>query len=162
MYVYTRIGKHQVQESDPARYLEVMQGFKEFVFPNVPGGYAYGWQYETFFIDMSVHLPWLEKILRKSGVNFVPVSASRFNRLDDLTFLEEEIIFNCTGLGAGKLCDDPSVYPIKGQVVLRCALLPTWTGQSAPTGSISTREKMTLYSAEQPSIVSTQIPMIQP
>lgn len=103
---------------DPPRYLEVMQGFKEFVFPNVPGGYAYGWRYETFFIDMSVHLPWLEKLLRKSGVNFVPVSASRFNRLDDLTFLEEEIIFNCTGLGAGKLCDDPSVYPIKGQVVL--------------------------------------------
>lgn len=38
-------------------------------------------------------------------------------RLTDLNAMEFDGVFNCSGLGAQKLCDDLKVVPIRGQVV---------------------------------------------
>lgn len=38
-------------------------------------------------------------------------------RLSELSGAQYEAIFNCTGLGAQKLCNDVKVVPIRGQVV---------------------------------------------
>lgn len=100
------------------RYLEVMKNVQDVAFPHVPGGYAHGWKYQTFFIDMSIHLFWLKAMLQENGVRFVAVDPERFDALDDLLSLDEEAVFNCTGFGARELCQDWNVYPIKGQVAL--------------------------------------------
>lgn len=83
---------------------------------NIPGYYAHAWRYSTFFIDTSVYLPWLQKTLQALGVQFVDIEP--FQKLADLATLTEEVVFNCTGLGARELCADRDLVSMKGQVVL--------------------------------------------
>ena len=85
--------------------------------PHVPGGYAYGWRYTTFFIDTSVYLPWLLGQLSRKGGEVVYLR-ERFDRMEDLIQLPHPTIFNCTGLGARSLCNDANAYPIKGQIAV--------------------------------------------
>ncbi len=40
----------------------------------------------------------------------------KFENAAEILQLPEQAIFNCTGLGAGKLFDDPELIPIKGQL----------------------------------------------
>jgi D-amino-acid oxidase len=76
----------------------------------VPPGYGGGWQLELPVADMSVYLPWLSKRLTAAGGTITRHS---------LTSLPHEgFVVNCTGLSARGLAGDPSVYPVRGQVVL--------------------------------------------
>lgn len=100
------------------RYLEVMQNVEIFAAREAPGAYQHSWKYDTFFIDMSLYLPWLRAHLESLGVRFVRVESQRFATLADLADVPEDVAFNCTGLGARTLCQDNAVYAIKGQVVL--------------------------------------------
>lgn len=114
-----RLHTHWEAASAPkplVQYLSVMRSFHIIDFPKVPGGYAHGWRYSTFFVDTTVYLPWLKKMLQELGVQFVAIRP--FQHLQELATLKEETIFNCTGLGARELCDDKEVVPMKGQVVL--------------------------------------------
>ncbi|GHB15003.1 amino acid oxidase [Streptomyces viridiviolaceus] len=63
-------------------------------------------------IDMSTHLPWLrERLLSAGGV--VETRA-----VDDLAQARAPVVVNCTGLGARDLVPDPSVRPVRGQLVV--------------------------------------------
>src|SRR5690349_743449 len=55
----------------PATYLSVMEAFEEIEQPHVPGGYASGWKYYTYFIDTSIFLPWLLQRFTAKGGTFV-------------------------------------------------------------------------------------------
>lgn len=101
---------------DPA-YLGVMENVQEMARPEVPGGYAYGRRYTTFFIDMPVYLPWMMAELGRRGGELVVLS-HRYSQLSELAALPHDVVFNCTGLGARLLCHDNKVYPIKGQVAV--------------------------------------------
>ncbi len=62
-----------------------------------------GYEYRTLLIEPPVFLARLECDLRDRGVTFVD---SHFvNRADVLTSLSEDIIVNCTGMGAKKLLE---------------------------------------------------------
>ena len=75
-----------------------------------------GYRYQTLLIEPQVFLPRLEKDLRTRGVRFVH---RRFtDRHDVLASLPQDILVNCTGLGAKKLWDDPKLLPIKGQLAM--------------------------------------------
>ncbi len=102
---------------DIAPYLTVMEDFEIHERANVPGGYAYGWKYRTFFIDVPHYLPWLEGRFLANGGELV-VLEQKFDNLEQLAKLPVDVIFNCTGLGARWLCDDEKVIPIKGQIVV--------------------------------------------
>lgn len=39
------------------------------------------------------------------------------NRLADFNAMNYEAVFNCTGLGSRKLCNDVKVVPIRGQII---------------------------------------------
>lgn len=39
------------------------------------------------------------------------------SRLADFSATDFEAVFNCTGLGAKRLCNDNKVVPIRGQVI---------------------------------------------
>ena len=100
-----------------AAYLSVMEAVEVVERPNVPGGYAFGWKYRTFFIDTPIFLPWLLRRFTASG-GVIVLLEKPFISLEQLASLPADVVFNCTGLGARKLCQDTKVIPIKGQAVL--------------------------------------------
>lgn len=112
--------KHWEASSSPLpaqTYLTVMEDLETHVAPDVPGGYRYGRSYTTFFIDIPVYLPWLHGEFTRLGGQLVHLSR-RYDALAELAGLSHDVVFNCTGLGARLLCQDVSVYPIKGQTAI--------------------------------------------
>ncbi len=99
------------------RYAEVVQSFERVEGRGVPGGYPIGWRYETWFIDISVYLPWLAAVFERQGGRLATLSAP-LGDLSELAALPAPIIFNCSGLGSRLMCPDPLVVPMKGQVIL--------------------------------------------
>ncbi len=65
-------------------------------------------------IDMSVYLPWLFGRFVASGGRF---EEQKMASLRDAT-LGDALVFNCTGFGARTLCDDASLVPVRGQIVV--------------------------------------------
>lgn len=83
-------------------------------------------------IDMSTYLPWLrERLLRAGGT-------VEERTVTDLEEAEAPIVVNCTGLGARELAADPSVRPVRGQlVVVENPGLDTWLGSTSPDGAMA-------------------------
>lgn len=72
-------------------------------------------QYPAIMVDPMIYLPYLMEAIRGRGGNFV---TQRFTSRGALQTLDEPIIINCAGLGAGEIFSDPDVYPIRGQLTL--------------------------------------------
>lgn len=104
-------------ERKPTSYLHIMEDFRQFRFPEVPGGYQFGWRYQTFMIEIPDFLPWLKRTFLEGEGQFV-VLPSKFTSIQEVEGLNADVVFNCTGLGARELCSDQKLVPIKGQVVL--------------------------------------------
>ena len=81
---------------------------------DVPSGFAAGWRFPAPVVDMSRYLPWLEWRLAAHGVTPEVLTVDRLGPGDGLG----DIVVDCAGLGARELVPDPSVTPIRGQVVL--------------------------------------------
>ncbi|WDZ83344.1 FAD-dependent oxidoreductase [Micromonospora cathayae] len=64
--------------------------------------------------EMTTYLDWLRQRVVDGGGQ---VTHRRVDRLDDL-FAEAPVVVNAAGLAAGALCGDPTVLPIRGQIVL--------------------------------------------
>ncbi|MER5913346.1 FAD-dependent oxidoreductase [Streptomyces sp. NPDC001982] len=63
-------------------------------------------------IDMPVHLGWLrERVLKAGGLLEV-------RKVTDLSQVPTSVVVNCTGLGARSLVPDPTVRPVRGQLVV--------------------------------------------
>ena len=66
-------------------------------------------------IDPRYYLPYLMKSISKNGANVVQ---KKISCLKNDSFLDNfDVIVNCTGLGAKKLCNDYKMVPIRGQVI---------------------------------------------
>lgn len=83
-------------------------------------------------IDMSTYLPWLrERLLRAGGT-------VEERTVTDLAEADAPVVVNCTGLGARELAADPSVRPVRGQlVVVENPGVDTWLGSTAPDGTMA-------------------------
>jgi D-amino-acid oxidase len=79
---------------------------------DVPAGYACGWRFTAPVVDMSRYLPWLETCLAGHGVVPQPAAVADFAELDG------GVVVDCAGLGARELVPDPTLTPVRGQVVL--------------------------------------------
>lgn len=79
----------------------------------LPPGYPHGLRYAVPLAEMPRYLPWLEARVRTLGGQ---VTRRQLRSLDEVGD-DAEVVINCAGLGAGALVDDPSVYPVRGQVV---------------------------------------------
>ncbi|GBP93849.1 D-aspartate oxidase [Eumeta japonica] len=77
------------------------------------GDWKYGAYYSTVLIECKRHLPWLEAIITSNGGKMVN------KRIDSLSSLrgKYDLVFNCSGMGAEKLCGDLDLVPIRGQVL---------------------------------------------
>ncbi|WP_063139487.1 NAD(P)/FAD-dependent oxidoreductase [Streptomyces scabiei] len=84
-------------------------------------------------VDMPVHLRWLrERFVAAGGV-------VESRTVTDLAAVDAPVVVNCTGLGARELVPDPSVRPVRGQlVVVENPGVTTWLTSVDHSGSKST------------------------
>jgi D-amino-acid oxidase len=85
-----------------------------------PDGYVGGWRFPAPVIDPVRHLLWLERRLVEAGGTVTRMALSALP--------DHGVVVNATGLAARRLAADPSVDPVRGQVVL-CTGAPVeeWT-----------------------------------
>ncbi|WBB80671.1 FAD-dependent oxidoreductase [Micromonospora sp. WMMD882] len=81
---------------------------------DAPAPYARELRFVAPLAEMTTYLAWLRQRVVDGGGQ---VTSRRVDRLDDL-FAEAPVVVNAAGLAAGALCGDPTVLPIRGQVVL--------------------------------------------
>lgn len=82
---------------------------------------SHGFVYQTLLIEPPIFLSRLQGELIQQGVAFVQREFGRDTTgvLHDSVFdLTEDVLVNCTGLGSRNIWADPSLIPIKGQLVL--------------------------------------------
>jgi D-amino-acid oxidase len=79
----------------------------------LPPGYASGHRVTLPRIEMPVYLAWLEGRFLAGGGALEP----RALRSLDEALAASPLVVNCSGLGARELAGDPSMHPIRGQVV---------------------------------------------
>jgi D-amino-acid oxidase len=79
---------------------------------DLPDGYVSGWHYTAPLATMPVYLEYLAGRFRGAGgtIEIAPVT--------DLTEPAAGLIVNCTGVAARELASDPTVTPVRGQVVI--------------------------------------------
>jgi D-amino-acid oxidase len=94
----------------------------------VPAPYVDGWTFVAPVVEMPVYLRWL---VARVGLLGGTVTRMALSALPDRT----DVVVNATGLGARRLADDPSVTPVRGQVVLveQVGLDRWWLDESGPT-----------------------------
>lgn len=73
------------------------------------------WCYDTLLVEPPIFLAKLEADLLARGTPFV---RRAFTDLADVLTLEEPILVNAMGLGAGAVFQDPLIVPIRGQLVV--------------------------------------------
>ncbi|WP_344878557.1 FAD-dependent oxidoreductase [Nonomuraea antimicrobica] len=74
-----------------------------------------GHKYQTLLVEPPIFLARLEHDLRARGVTFV---TRRFADKADVLTLTQQIIVNCTGLGAKTLWNDSKLLAVKGQLAM--------------------------------------------
>src|SRR5262249_1629285 len=75
-----------------------------------------GLRYDTLLVEPPIFLP---KLLSDLDARQVPRITQSFGKLNDVLMqLSQKIIINCTGLGAGDLCDDGKMHAVKGQLAM--------------------------------------------
>jgi D-amino-acid oxidase len=85
-----------------------------------------GWHLRVPLVDMSTYLPYLVRRLEAAGATLT--------RLPLTALPARGLVVNCTGLASRALAADPSVYPIRGQVIRMTnpGLSTWWSEESDP------------------------------
>ncbi|KUN23439.1 amino acid oxidase [Streptomyces antibioticus] len=83
-------------------------------------------------VDMAVHLPWLRRRFVAAG------GVVETRTVSDLAEVEAPVVVNCTGLGAAELVPDPSMVPVRGQlVVVENPGIRTWVVSTGADGEMA-------------------------
>jgi D-amino-acid oxidase len=75
-------------------------------------------QFDTMMIETPLYLRRMELDVRQAGAEII---VREFADVSQVRALPEQTIFNCTGLGAGRLFGDTEIIPVRGQLAI---LLP--------------------------------------
>jgi D-amino-acid oxidase len=79
---------------------------------------SHGYKYSTLLVEPPIFLPKLLSDLEQAHVPRITKPFDTMAHVLSDTAITQKVIVNCTGLGAGKLCHDPKVHPVKGQLVM--------------------------------------------
>lgn len=80
----------------------------------LPAGYSCGLRFAAPQAEMPLYLPWLMQQVRDRGGE---IAVQHVTGLADLAGAGVDALVNCPGLAARELAGDPSVYPVRGQIV---------------------------------------------
>jgi D-amino-acid oxidase len=84
--------------------------FRECAAEELPAGFVTGFRYTAPVVTMPVYLGYLRDRAIAAGVRF---EERRVDRLD-----LAPLVVDCAGIGARELAPDPSLTPVRGQVVI--------------------------------------------
>lgn len=109
-----------------------------------PEGYADAWSFTAPVIDMPVYLTWLRGRLEALGGTLTRMSLGGLPDVDD-------VVVDCSGLGARLLAADHGVRPVRGQVVLLEGVrLDRWTlDETGPTYVVPRSDRVVVGGTEQ-------------
>ena len=110
------ITTYPAREDDPMRALVVNQRDLAVDEHNFPRPFVR--QFDTMMIETPLYLRRMEADARQAGAEIV---VGEFADVSQVQGLPERTIFNCTGLGAGRLFGDTEIMPVRGQLAI---LLP--------------------------------------
>ncbi|KAJ9143400.1 putative FAD dependent oxidoreductase [Pleurostoma richardsiae] len=96
-------------------YRSVCPRYRRLRKDELPEGVTVGVTMTTVMVNTTIFLPWLQKNLESRGVKFIRHAATSIPEVLEKT--QAAVIVNATGLGAGKLCNDAAVHPVKGQTM---------------------------------------------
>jgi D-amino-acid oxidase len=94
---------------------DLLPGLRELTAAENPTSSPVTRAFETMMIEPAIYLPAVMRDHAKAGGRIV---RRDFASAADLAALEERVLVNCTGLGAGKLFGDADLCPIKGQLTI--------------------------------------------
>lgn len=80
----------------------------------LPPGYRYGLRFAVPLVEMPLYLPVLYRSVLDAGARHV---VRRVRALEDVLDLAPDVVVNASGMAAGALVGDDSVYPVRGQIV---------------------------------------------
>ncbi len=80
----------------------------------LPNGYTYGWYYTAPLVTMPVYLDYLRARFEQAGGAIEVAPAGSLSELAGAA----PVVVNCSGVAAHDLVPDPSVVPVRGQVVI--------------------------------------------
>jgi D-amino-acid oxidase len=94
----------------------------------VPPPYVFGWTFRAPVVEMPVYLTWLAGRVEEAGGTLTRMALSALPGA-------AEVVVDAAGLGARRLAQDPSVLPVRGQVVLvgQVGLDRWWLDSTEPT-----------------------------
>ncbi|OBT51886.1 hypothetical protein VE04_07910 [Pseudogymnoascus sp. 24MN13] len=98
-------------------YEELVGGLREV--KELPEGVKFGYELDTFVVDVTTYLPWLLTEAIKAGVEVRRKVIGDIKEVFE-EFPEAEGFVNCTGIGSYSLkgVEDKELYPTMGQVIL--------------------------------------------
>lgn len=94
-------------------WADAVGGVRAAAATDLPPGYVHGLRFAVPLVEMPLYLPWLVDRVTAAGGELVD---RRVSSIDELTGGTDAVV-NCSGLAARELADDPSVYPVRGQIV---------------------------------------------
>ncbi len=109
----TPITRYPAPEDNPMRALVINQ--HDLAPGEHPFGARYVRRFDTMMIETPLYLRRLESDVREAGGEIV---VREFRDAAEMQSLPEATIFNCTGLGAGRLFSDAAIEPVRGQLVI--------------------------------------------
>ena len=99
------------QVVDLPSWKDYIAAFRVLESDEIPGDYAFGWEFRAPVIEMPLYMPWLKSKAERMGCTF------RQGLVRDLSEVPGDVVVNCVGLGARELCDDEEVVPARGQII---------------------------------------------
>jgi D-amino-acid oxidase len=108
-----------------------------------PPPYADGWSFVAPVVEMPLYLGWLRARVEDAG--------GTVTRLAMAHLPEGPLVVNCAGLGSRVLAGDPSVTPVRGQVVVveQVGLEEWWLAEDGPTYVIPRSRDIVLGGTEE-------------
>ena len=94
----------------------------------LPPSYVDGWSFAAPVVEMPVYLAWLAGRVTALGGSVTRMALAALPAGGD-------VVVNCAGLGSRKLAGDPTVVPVRGQVVVveQVGLDRWWLDADGPT-----------------------------
>ena len=116
---------HRSQTADPW-WASAVPGLTRVGAPSPP--YVDGWTFSTPLVEMPLYLRWLTARVEALGATITRMALGSLPNHAD-------VVVNATGLGARRMADDPSVVPVRGQVVYveQVGLERWWLDDAGPT-----------------------------
>jgi D-amino-acid oxidase len=92
-----------------------------------PAPYADGWSFVAPVVEMPRYLAWLHARVEEAGGTVTRMALAHLP--------EGPLVVNCSGLGSRALAGDPSLTPVRGQVVVveQVGLEEWWLADDGPT-----------------------------